>query len=285
MSDLLDPTNDYVFKRLFAEAPDLLVDLINDLRPDLPNIASVEILNPTIEPSELTGKYIILDVLARDGDGHCYNVEVQVRRYGAWHKRGLFYLARTLGTQLSGGEDYQELRASVGLHLLDFDLFTDTGNERQQAIWRFEMRDEIQPEVSLGNILQMNLIELNKADRLGLPDGPIRAWITFFKHWQEELTMADVAHEPVKKAMSRIRELSADEEARRLAFVRERALRDEVSLLNDAEKRGRMEGRTETMRETARNLINRTEMDDTMIAEISGLPVESVTKLRSETKH
>jgi predicted transposase/invertase (TIGR01784 family) len=216
-------------------------------------------------------------------------VEVQVRRYGAWHKRGLFYLARTLGTQLSGGEDYQELRASVGLHLLDFDLFTDTGNERQQAIWRFEMRDEIQPEVSLGNILQMNLIELNKADRLGLPDGPIRAWITFFKHWQEELTMADVEHEPVKKAMSRIRELSADEEARRLAFVRERALRDEVSLLNDAEKRGRMEGRmegrTETMRETARNLISRTEMDDMMIAEISGLPVESVAKLRSETKH
>jgi hypothetical protein len=34
--------------------------------------------------------------------------------------------------------------------------------------------------------------------------------------------------------MSRIRELSADEEARRLAFVREPALRDEVSLLNDA---------------------------------------------------
>ncbi|MGM0984707.1 MAG: DUF4351 domain-containing protein [Pseudomonadota bacterium] len=34
--------------------------------------------------------------------------------------------------------------------------------------------------------------------------------------------------------MSRIRRLSADEEAQRLAFVRERALRDEVSLLNDA---------------------------------------------------
>ncbi|MGP5144591.1 hypothetical protein ACTXKF_19690 [Vreelandella alkaliphila] len=32
--------------------------------------------------------------------------------------------------------------------------------------------------------------------------------------------------------MSRIRELSADEETRRLAFVRERALRDEVSFFN-----------------------------------------------------
>lgn len=56
MSDLLDPTNDYVFKRLFAEAPDLLVNLINDLRPDLPDIMSVDILNPNIEASELTGK-------------------------------------------------------------------------------------------------------------------------------------------------------------------------------------------------------------------------------------
>ena len=236
MSDLLDPTNDYVFKRLFAEAPDLLVDLINDLRPDLPDITSVEIMNPNIEPSELNGKYIILDVLARDGDGHCYNVEVQVRRYGMWHKRGLFYLARTLGNQLGAGEDYQELRATVGLHLLDFDLFMDTDAEREQAIWRFEMRDERQPTISLGNMLQMNLVELNKADRLGLPEGPLRAWITFFKHWQEELTMANVAHEPVKKAMSRIRELSADEETRRLAFVRERALRDEVSFLNDARR-------------------------------------------------
>ena len=277
MSELLDPTNDYVFKRLFAEAPDLLVDLINDLRPDLPGITSVEILNPNIEPTELTGKYIILDVLARDGDSHCYNVEVQVRRYGAWHKRGLFYLARTLGGQLSAGEDYQELRASVGLHLLDFDLFTDTVAERLQAVWRFEMRDECQPHISLGNILQMNLIELNKADRLGLPEGPLRAWITFFKHWQEELTMANVAHEPVKKAMSRIRELSADEETRRLAFVRERALRDEISLLNDARREGR--------EEVARNLISMNVLSDAQIAVASELTESEVKALRAEVKH
>ena len=254
--------------------------LINDLRPDLPGIASVEVLNPNIEPSELTGKYIILDVLARDAEGHCYNVEVQVRRYGAWHKRGLFYLARTLGGQLSAGEDYRELRASVGLHLLDFDLFTATENERQQAVWRFEMRDEHQPNVSLGNILQMNLIELNKADRLGLSPEPLRAWITFFKHWREELTMATVAHEPVKQAMSRIRVLSADEEARRLAFVRERALRDEVSLLNEAKREGREEGRQAGREEFARNLIAMNLLTDEQIVVASGLTELEVKALR-----
>ncbi|UQG60157.1 Rpn family recombination-promoting nuclease/putative transposase [Marinobacter sp. M3C] len=61
---------------------------------------------PALPWTGTTIKYIILDVLARDGDGHCYNVEIQVRRYGTWHKRGLFYLARTLGTQLNAGDDY-----------------------------------------------------------------------------------------------------------------------------------------------------------------------------------
>ncbi|BBE11118.1 hypothetical protein HH1059_17610 [Halorhodospira halochloris] len=61
-------------------------------------------------------------------------------------------------------------------------------------------------------------------------------------YWREELTMAKIAHEPVKRAMSRIRELSADEEARRLAFVRERAMRDEVSQLNEARQEGEQIG-------------------------------------------
>lgn len=242
MTSLLDPKNDYVFKRLFAEAPDLLLALINDLRPDLPDITAVEVLNPNIEPAELAGKYIILDVLARDAAGNLYNIEIQVRRYGAWNQRGLYYLARSLSLQLEAGQDYRNLKAAVGIHLLDFDLFTDTPAHRNQAVWRFEMRDERQPEVSLGNILQMNLIELRKADQLQLSPGPMAAWVTFFEHWQEDLKMADISHAPVQQAMSRIRQLSADEEARRLAFVRERALRDEVSFLNEARDEGRQEG-------------------------------------------
>ncbi|MBK5969582.1 hypothetical protein CCR91_12595 [Thiorhodovibrio winogradskyi] len=34
--DLLDPKNDYVFKRLFVRAPELLVALINAVRPERP---------------------------------------------------------------------------------------------------------------------------------------------------------------------------------------------------------------------------------------------------------
>ncbi|MGP5144586.1 hypothetical protein ACTXKF_19660, partial [Vreelandella alkaliphila] len=51
-------------------------------------------------------------------------------------------------------------------------------------------------------------------------------------HWRI-LLMSCSSTEVARDEVSRIRELSADEETRRLAFVRKRALRDEVSLLND----------------------------------------------------
>lgn len=240
MSDLrplLDPKNDYVFKRLFVEAPELLVELINAVRADEPDIRSLQILNPNIEPLELTGKYIILDVLAEDVQGHRYNVEMQVRRYSAWSARSTYYLARMLSQQLDSGTDYSRLKPAIGIHLLDFDLFTEP-QDQQQAIWCFEMRDRQRPDVLLGKELQLNLVELKKADRLGLAPGPLEAWVTFFEHWQEELTMANIAYEPVKTALSTIKHLSADEETRRLAFVRERAVRDELTLLKEAEERG-----------------------------------------------
>ena len=60
---------------------------------------------------------------------------------------------------------------------------------------------------------------------------------------------------------------------------------------------GRQEGRQEGLQESlqegehmkaeqiARNLISRTEMNDQVIAEIAGLTVDEVSRLRSEVKH
>lgn len=55
--------------------------------------------------------------------------------------------------------------------------------------------------------------------------------------------------------MSRIRELSANEKARQLAFERERALHDDVSFLNEARREGRQEGRQQGIERTLRKLI------------------------------
>ena len=150
------------------------------------------------------------------------------------------------------------------------------------------MRDAERPAVTLGQELQLNLIELRKADRLQQTGGALGAWITLFEHWQEEETMSRIADPPVRAALDKLRTLSADAEARRLAFVRERALHDEVSLLKDAREAGwedgreagREEGRTEALRLTAINLIRGTSLDDAAIAAITGLGVDDLAALR-----
>ena len=66
---LLDPKNDYIFKRLFATAPHLLSALINAVRHEEGPVEVIEVLNPRIEPEDLAGKFIVLDVLARGRQG------------------------------------------------------------------------------------------------------------------------------------------------------------------------------------------------------------------------
>ncbi|MFC3609214.1 hypothetical protein [Stutzerimonas tarimensis] len=52
----------------------------------------------------------------------------------------------------------------------------------------------------------------------------------------------------VQKARERLQALSADDEAQRLAFVRERALRDEVTEKAEARAEGKIEGQANTLR-------------------------------------
>jgi hypothetical protein len=98
--------------------------------------------------------------------------------------------------------------------------------------------------------------------------------------------MSQIQDPSVRNAFGKLQGLSADAETRRLAFVRERALRDERSLLREAREEGREagreEGRTAALTETARNLARTTALDDSAIAAATGLPLAAVTALRQE---
>jgi len=63
--------------------------------------------------------------------------------------------------------------------------------------------------------------------------------------------------------------------------VRERALHDEVSFLNEAKQEGREEGRAEAREQFARNLIAMNLLTDEQIAAASGLTQTEVAALRA----
>lgn len=278
---LLDPKNDAVFKMLFARVPQLLADLINAVRAGVPPIDVVEVLNPGITPDELAGKFIVLDVLARDPDGRTFEVEMQVRGQEFWPARALYYLAKVFGDQLKKGEEYAELMPVIGIHLLNFEW-----SNLPKARWYFTLRDEERHEVVLTHALQLYMVELSKARGLSaVGSGPRTAfddWVAFFTRWNEENIMAAITHEPVKQALDELTRLSGDEETRRTAFVRERALLDERSELRAAERRGIEIGAQRRSTETALKMIQAKRFDDAAIAEFSGLSEDEVRRLRTQ---
>jgi len=54
--------------------------------------------------------------------------------------------------------------------------------------------------------------------------------------------MTEIAYPPVQQALGILKNLSADEEARRLALIRERALLNGITELNAARREGKAEG-------------------------------------------
>jgi len=257
MTDLLDPKLDVVFKMQFAEKVDLLIDLINAVRSDAPPVMALEIRNPQITAEELEGKHIVLDILAQDAIGAYYNVEMQTNRHAGWQARSVYYLARALSAQLDAGEGYARLQPVVGVHLLDFDLFP---TEPDVALWTFEMRARQRHRVLLDDSMELNVIELPKADRLYPHTSSVLAqWVAYFKHWHEESVMQQIQHPPVQKAYQHLRALSGDELARHQAFVRERAMRDAMSEREEAiaigEARGEAKGRVAERRDVLRQLL------------------------------
>ena len=252
---LLDPKNDYVFKRLFAVAPHLLTALINAIRSDDEPLEVIEVLNPRIDPEDLAGKFIVLDILAKDRHGRLINVEMQVKRFDPWSARSTYYLASALAKQIGSGESYADPKPVIGIHLLDFELFTEP-QQLSQAHWCFEMRDRWQPATKLGSELELNIIELGKADRLHSAFAhSLAAWVTFFEHWSEESAMSQLSYPPVQQALNILKDLSADAETQARALVRERALHDERTLIQAAEQRGEKKGKLEGKLEGLRDAL------------------------------
>lgn len=121
--------NDVIFKVVFGseKSTPVLRALLNALLglAGDERIASLEILNPSLDREHLLDKGVILDVRARDHRGRLYNIEVQVAAEPAYTQRAVYYLARLFGGQLEPEEPYSRISKTIGISLCDFVLFRD----------------------------------------------------------------------------------------------------------------------------------------------------------------
>lgn len=244
--------NDVLFKIVFGSpnSEPVLRALLNALLgyTGKDRIASLSVLNPTLDKEYLYEKGSTLDIRARDLKNQQYNIEVQISPGypDDYLKRSIYYLARLFCEQLEKGNPYKTLARTISISLLDFVMFPDTPDLHSQ--FRFI---ELNRGQTLSDVVELHYIELRKFS----PDKPhhlrsaFERWLYVLKfsslYENEPLPENLLEEEGIPMAIDSMKKAFATDEVREMILAREKAHRDIISLRAGALEEGRAEGRQE----------------------------------------
>jgi predicted transposase/invertase (TIGR01784 family) len=174
---------------------------------------------------------------------------------GDFAGRGLFYWARSFGGQLARGQPYSELRRTIGIFVLDFQLLE---GRRLHTIFRVL---DTEFHRSLSDLFELHYIELPKVRRRSRADAadPVLRWAEFFaaKTHSERQRLA-MAHPEIQPAYDALERLSQDSRARRRAEEREHEIAHwEQQFRAEGKADGRAEGKAEGRAEGLRVALER----------------------------
>ena len=265
--NLLKPKIDVVFHSLFREGNEgitkalissVIKEKINDIKLDNDRYVFGKY------PEEKLG---ILDLKATLGDGKICDVEIQLVDNKDTEARFLYYWSRIYSGQLKKGNIYNDLNKVIGIIILDFPLEKTKALENICTEWKItEVTTGL--NLVLTEMLQIYIIEISKAKRTleKEPNNELAQWVLFLDNPnQEEVFKAMETNKELKEAMKNLDEISQQEELRRVAELREKAIMDEKNALTHALEDGKKEGlkegqilgKKETQKEIARKMLER----------------------------
>ena len=140
-------------------------------------------------------------------------------------------------------------------------------------------------KVEFTDLIEIHAVELKK-----LPDTtdgtPLYDWAKFIAaETEEEFEMAAQANPQVRRAVVKLRELSADEKARDMVERREKGERDFRMFINDAKREGEQKGKQEGKQEKAVDVAQAAlelGVDVDTIIKLSGLTHDEVEALSAQ---
>jgi len=248
---LLKPKIDIVFHSLFRVGNEEITKAIIEAVTE-EKIENINLNNDR----HIVGKYPnekigILDLKATLDNGSICNIEIQLADNKDTAERFLYYWSRIYTSQLIRGEDYKKLNKVIGIIILDYEFEKTKEIERISTKWKVK---EVLTgkEIELTDILELYILEIPKARRIQKrePNNKLAQWMIFLDDPnQKEVSKIMKENEEIKKAMNELEEMSEDEELRRLAELKEKAIRDEKNRLRHAIEEGLEKGMKEGMQE------------------------------------
>lgn len=279
ITKLLNPKNDYVFKRIFGYTGNekITQNFLSSIIPD--NIKEIKInCNPITEKDLLDDKIGILDIKAKLNNNINCNIEMQIVDKKDVEKRILFYWSKMYSSSIKAGGNYGNLERSIVILLTDYNL--DNLKEIPEFLTKWNIREEKYPHLILTNALEIYIIELDKAkDFLSNSHTDLNSWLQFINNPEVKLSMEN---EEIKKAKKILEEISQNERERQLTELREKYILDQNATeaygYDKGLEAGIEQGKKRKQLDIAQNMLKKG-IDIETIIELTGITKEEIEKL------
>ena len=275
MRGLLDPKMDFVFKNIFGSEkhPNILISFLNATLKPKDLITEVEIKNTDLNKGYIEDKFSRLDVKATTSNNEIINIEIQLKNEYNMIKRSLYYWSKLYSEQLNEGEDYSLLKRTICINILNFKYLK---TRMFHSVYRMK---EIHTNEELSDIEEIHFIEIPKLEDGSDEKDMLVAWIEFLKNPEsEKVRSLEMSVDEIREAKDELIKMSNDDTQRELYEMRAKTLRDKISALNEAERKGIKKGEKNKAIEIAKSLIN-LGLDKESIAKSTGLDLWEVEKL------
>ena len=130
-------------------------------------------------------------------------------------------------------------------------------------------------DIELTNVAEIHFIEIPKLDDGADEKDMLVNWIEFLKDPESETVRSlEMNIEEIRQAKDELIRMSNDDTQREIYEMRAKTLRDKISALNEAERKGIQQGK----REIAKALLD--VLDIETIALKTGLSIDEINKLK-----
>lgn len=239
----INPKVDFAFKKLFGseENKDILISFINSIVSKDEQIKDITLKNPYNIKNYKEDKMSILDIKAVDENGVWYDIEMQICEQIFYEKRAFYYWARVYADQMEGGRDYDKLRKTISINILDFNYLDEEEYHNIYKVFNEKSKKE------LSNYFEMHFIELNKFNK-NFKDvkTTLERWVTFLNR-AYELEKNKIPEELasdalVKKAIEKLDLMYLDGEEREMYENELKRMRDYYAEIKSAKIIGMRQG-------------------------------------------
>ncbi|MDM0784221.1 Rpn family recombination-promoting nuclease/putative transposase [Clostridium perfringens] len=279
---LLNPQIDFVFKKIFGTEKNkpILINFLNAvIKPTTP-IKDVEIKNNDIDKDFIEDKFSRLDVKATTSNKEHINIEIQVKNEYNMIQRTLYYWSKMYSEQIQNRDNYSKLERTVCINILNFKYLK---NDKYHNAYRLK---EITSNEELTDLQEIHFIELPKFNEIGNKEyvenvekmDALEKWLEFLVEPESNtVRQLELSNEEIKLAKSELYRLSMDSNEREQYNMREKAIYDRISALENAEAKGKIERELELIKESLNQGL-----EISLISKITGLSEEEILKIKKD---